>query len=140
MSAPNNEHLFVYGTLRKDAPHQMSDHLRRYANYLEGASFKGTLFDAGSYPAAVVSDDESDVVYGDLYRLDDPASIFACLDPYEGYNAQHPLTSLFIRKKVSVQLQQGHCKSWAYCYNKPTDALTPIPSGDYLTYLNENNH
>lgn len=129
------EHLFVYGTLRDEINHPMSDLLQKYVLEVQSASFCGKLYDTGSFPAAVTSEDESDAVIGDLYTIKDPQSVFRHLDSYEGYNPHNP-RSLFLRKKVSVDLQDNNqVSSWIYLYNRSTDNLPLIPGGDYLSYL-----
>lgn len=134
-SANSTEHLFVYGTLRDEIDHPMSDLLQKYVLEVRIASFCGKLYDTGSFPAAVTSDDESDAVFGDLYTIKDPQSVFRHLDSYEEYSPQNP-RSLFLRKKVSVDLpDKNQVSSWIYLYNRPTDNLQLIPDGDYLSYL-----
>lgn len=137
-SAKNTEHLFVYGTLRDEIKHPMSDLLQKYTLETRTASFCGKLYDTGSFPAAISSDDESDTVYGDLYTINDPQSLFRHLDSYEGFSPQNPSRSLFLRKKISVDLpDKNQVSSWIYLYNRSADNLQLIPGGDYLDYRNK---
>jgi gamma-glutamylcyclotransferase (GGCT)/AIG2-like uncharacterized protein YtfP len=139
-SARNTEYLFVYGTLRKVIDHPMSDLLQEYSREVGRGTFQGRLFDAGSFPAAKTSDNESDIVHGDLFKIENGDFVFQHLDPYEGYSSKHPSKSLFLRKSVSVRLSNKNpVNSWIYLYNRPVVGLTLIPNGDYLKYL-KNRH
>jgi gamma-glutamylcyclotransferase (GGCT)/AIG2-like uncharacterized protein YtfP len=111
--------------------------LQNHSVNKEEATFTGKLYNTGSYPAAISSDSETDEVFGELFELKNPDLIFRDLDAYEGYNPQHPKSSLFIRKKVTVhKLDDGNAKTtWIYLYNRPVNGLLHIPGGDYLEYL-----
>lgn len=137
-SSPNTAYLFVYGTLRKEIDHPITDLLEKYTVEVKEGTVQGRLFDAGSFPAAIASDSHSDIIHGELYKIKNPESVFQHLDPYEGYSPAHPSQSLFVRKKVSVQTSNNHLKTaWIYLYNKSVDRLSTIPDGDYLSFLNK---
>lgn len=130
-------YLFVYGSLLSKTNNPMATLLQKYSISKEEGSFRGKLYDAGSYPAAISSNSQEDTVFGELYTLKDADMIFKNLDEYEGFYAQRPQDSLFIRKKVTVRnLENGSTKTaWVYLYNRSVDNLTHIPGGDYLEYL-----
>lgn len=135
-SSRNIAYLFVYGTLRSEIDHPMADLLEKYTLEVKPGIVQGKLFDAGSFPAAITSDDHSDAIHGKLYKIKDPKSVFRHLDPYEGYSPGHSSQSLFIRKKVTVRTSaKQETIAWIYLYNKPVDRLARIPHGDYLTFL-----
>lgn len=135
-SQRNIAYLFVYGTLRKEINHPMTDLLEKYTLEVLTGSVRGKLFDGGSFPAAIASEDQSDTIQGDLYKIKNPKAVFWHLDPYEGYSPKHPSKSLFVRKKVSVQTSNKRSiKAWIYLYNKSVNHLAIIPNGDYLTFL-----
>lgn len=137
-SSRNIAYLFVYGTLRNEINHPITDVLEKYTLEVKAGTVQGKLFDAGSFPAAIASDDPSDVIHGKLYKIKDPKSVFRHLDPYEGYSPGHPSQSLFIRKKVLVKASaKQSTTAWIYLYNKPVDRLARIPDGDFLTFLKE---
>ena len=129
--------LFVYGSLRQSMDNPMSKLLRRYSSSAGKAYIHGKLYDAGSFPAAVKSHRQGEKVYGELFRLSNPNSVFERLDEYEGYEPQNKARSLYLRKKTEVFGFDGEQKgnAWAYLFNKSVGSLKPIPEGDYIQYL-----
>ncbi len=140
MSDTSHQFLFVYGSLRRGANHPASSVIREYAKYICNGKCRGLLFMAEGYPAAVFSDDSSDFIEGELYRLINPKKVFRTLDRYEGYDPNNTAQSLYLRQKTKI-----HCRSrslhtvsaWIYLYNRSTEQLTQIESGDYLSYLKD---
>lgn len=111
MSATQNEpvRLFVYGTLMPG--HRNFAHIRKYVQTTQPASMDGILLDLGSYPALIHGDG---IVRGVLLEMDQEA--LAVTDRIEGYHADSE-SSLFIRKEVSVQLDEGQSVSaWSYFF------------------------
>ncbi len=114
----------------------MSDILQKYSESIDRGSFSGKLFDVGSYPAAIINGEDGGRVYGELYKLTNPDALFHHLDPYEGFDADEPSKSLYLRKKVTVKTEDGNqLTAWTYLYNRPVECLSHIPNGDYLNYL-----
>lgn len=72
-------HLFAYGTLkdREDAPGR---DLLEGCERVRDAAIRGTLYDAGDYPALIL--DGTDRVPGVIWRC--PADLLPSLDRYEG--------------------------------------------------------
>ncbi|HKK44462.1 MAG TPA: gamma-glutamylcyclotransferase family protein [Balneolaceae bacterium] len=130
-------YLFVYGTLLHDANHPQSNILKRYGKAKGKAVFRGKLYDVGSYPAAIASKDETDEVFGEVYKLTRPEFVFEKLDIYEGYFPGKIEKSDYIRKKVTISCfeEETTLKAWTYLYNKSVDKLPPISNGKYLDYL-----
>ena len=127
-------HLFVYGTLRSDAGGAMHDRLMRGVRSLGRASIAGRLYDAGRYPAAVLSDHPAERINGELYAIDADAAgaLLAALDAYEGVDAAHPALSLFRRSVVAAEREDGmRIPSWVYFYNRRVDSLPRVTSGDW---------
>jgi len=136
LKTENCNFLFVYGTLRKDVDHPMSDILQKYKTNTVSGTFNGKLFDVGSYPAAIISDDPSSQVHGELYTLREPDALFQHLDHYEGFDVHSPSKSLYLRKQVTITTEKAaELSAWTYLYNRSVELLTPIPGGDYLAYL-----
>ena len=105
-------------------------------NFTGRGSIRAALFDLGIYPAAVPTDDDS-VVWGEIYRTEDTASVLAALDEIEGYRPNEPDRSLYTRSLSDVTLEDGRAeKAWAYFYNAPLGRAQRIMSGDYLEHLN----
>ena len=137
--------IFVYGTLRKGAGHPMNRALEAHATHAGMGCFPGKLYDLGSYPAAVpyngVPHHEGGMVTGDLYRLHRPERILPLLDRYEGCTdmdgsgADYRREARTVRRVRLLDGKQPDGESvqgWIYLYNRPTDGLKVIPSGDYL--------
>ena len=131
----HNEYLFVYGTLRKDYKNGMYHILEKYADFVGEGIFNGILYDIGEYPGAVPSNKNSQIVKGELYSIHNHKFVFKKLDEYEGYSGKDPHYMEFLRKKVSITLINGEKYSaWIYIYNRSTNGLKVIQSGDYVKY------
>ncbi len=130
--------LFVYGTLRESINHRMTKMFQEHARYTDRCYFIGKLYDVGSYPAAIPSDDKSDTVYGELIEMQEPNLILNKLDSYEGYDPKTD-TGLYLRRKVEVYTVEKETpkRAWIYLFNRSVKNLAPIPSGDYLKYANQ---
>jgi gamma-glutamylcyclotransferase (GGCT)/AIG2-like uncharacterized protein YtfP len=129
------DHLFVYGTLRSDAPGAAHARLMHGVRRVGRASIQGALYDAGRYPAAVPSDDPAARITGELYAMDADAAdaLLAALDDYEGVNAARPALSLFRREVIEAVRDDGmRVTAWSYFYNRPADLLPRVASGDWL--------
>lgn len=134
-SHPVSAHLFVYGTLRRGYRGEMQAFLARSARFVDTAVFRGRLFLVGNYPGAVPSSRPEDVVHGDVFRLRQPAVVLAELDAYEQCGPEGS-GSEYYRRQAAVTLRTGRrIDAWIYLYGRPTRALRPIPSGDYLRFV-----
>jgi len=132
---PNDpEYLFVYGTLLMDSGHNMAYFLSQHTSSIAEAYFPGKLYEVADYPGATWDEQADTIVKGKLVKLIEPAAIWSSLDRYEGFAAQDPVNSLYIRKVIPVICNNTFVYSWVYLYNQPTDSLEWIPSGDYLSY------
>jgi gamma-glutamylcyclotransferase (GGCT)/AIG2-like uncharacterized protein YtfP len=111
-------YLFAYGTLRPGrepgeiAP--MTAKLRAV-----GAGFvRGSLYDLGEYPGAVLDDSADNEIAGTVLELPVDAGVLEQLDAYEGYDPAVPATSLFVRVLHRVTLVSGgELTCWIYVYN-----------------------
>jgi gamma-glutamylcyclotransferase (GGCT)/AIG2-like uncharacterized protein YtfP len=124
--------LFVYGTLRRGF--SLHGLLKRPGVRFEGKGrIRARLFDLGEYPGAVPSQRPADTVTGEIYRLSSPARQFVELDAIEEYDPRRPAKSLFRRRLVEVDAENGtKLKAWAYFLNKNLRKSTPIPHGNYV--------
>ena len=130
------QHLFVYGTLRRDSRHDMYDLLARHASFVGDASFQGRLFLVEKFPGAIRSLDPSDSVRGEVYRLESPRAVLPRLDEYEDFDPGDPHGSLYRRELADVVLDDGRVvRAWLYLYNRPVDGLPRVSSGDYREML-----
>jgi gamma-glutamylcyclotransferase (GGCT)/AIG2-like uncharacterized protein YtfP len=125
---------FFYGTLMTGFDRRRRLGMDGTMTYRGRGWIEGALYDLGLYPAAVPS--KEDRVWGELFELGDPAPVLAALDEIEGYRPEETDTSLYVRRRVPVHLDDGTtAEAWAYFYNAPLGAAPKIPSGDYLAYL-----
>jgi gamma-glutamylcyclotransferase (GGCT)/AIG2-like uncharacterized protein YtfP len=126
------DHLFVYGTLMRGFDHPMAKLLSRSAEFCGEACCQGRLYLVKHYPGLVLSDDASDVVFGELFRLRTPDTSFATLDEYEGCGPG-VASPQYIRQVLPVAREDGTVsQAWTYVYNRPVAKLKRITSGRFL--------
>ena len=134
-------HLFVYGTLRRQAGNTMSQWLSERAMFVGEAICQGHLFliaDYPPYPGLVPSEQVRNglptrSVKGDLYALPDPASLLPKLDEYEACSPGFTEPTEYVRQHRPVTLIDGRqLQAWVYVFNRPTQGLQEIVSGDFL--------
>ncbi len=117
--------LFVYGTLLRGLERN---------TLLADSAFKGTgticatLYDCGSYPGIR---EGAGLVCGELYEIN--RETLQLLDQVEGYREGNG-NSLFVRQEVEVTIADGAVSAVCYFFNRSTDALALIASGDYRLY------
>jgi gamma-glutamylcyclotransferase (GGCT)/AIG2-like uncharacterized protein YtfP len=126
------DHLFVYGTLMRGFDHPMAKLLSRSADFIGEARCRGQLYLVKHYPGLVLSDDASDVVFGELVRLRTPEESLATLDDYEGCGP-NVASPQYLRQMLPVTLEDGTVsEAWTYVYNRPVRKLPRISSGRFL--------
>ncbi|NJN49928.1 MAG: gamma-glutamylcyclotransferase [Polaribacter sp.] len=127
------DYLFVYGTLHHSIKNEMSVFLSKNSDFIGDGFISGKLFDVGNYPALIL--DTNSTVFGSIYQLKNEL-VLSILDAYEGFDRQNPTESLYIRTQIDVKLQdKKSVNCWVYIYNKSTQNLKEIESGNYLEYL-----
>lgn len=141
MSAP---FLFVYGTLLQGSGHPMSRHLGLHASVVSPGSIQARLYiisevDAegpNSYPGAVPSPHPEDRVHGDLYRVNDPESLFDRFNDFEACAPGWPEPYEFLLRPIEVTQSTGE-QVWAqsYLYTWDTSRARLIPSGRFTQDL-----
>ncbi len=130
--------LFVYGTLRREFNHRLYQRvLNRYAHYLGEATFRGKLYDLGSYPGAVDSPHPEDKVVGEVYAVEPEylSTVLDILDEYEGCHPAEPEASLYVREQRPVHLGDQQIEAWIYLYNRSVEGREEIPGGDYVAHV-----
>jgi gamma-glutamylcyclotransferase (GGCT)/AIG2-like uncharacterized protein YtfP len=123
--------LFVYGTLMRGFDHPMAQLLSRSAGFIGEARCRGRLYLVKHYPGLVLSDDPTEVVFGELYRLRQPRELLAEFDMYEACGEGFAEPTEYIRQMLSVTLADGTAAAWTYVYNWPVAHLTRIASGRF---------
>jgi pyruvate carboxylase len=127
------DHLFVYGTLRRDSGHEAHAILAAGASLVGRAKVRGTLYKLGWHPGAVLTTQEGAWIQGELYWLHDAPMMLAVLDDYEGCAPGDPEPHRFARVAVEVVLEDGAVvPSWIYVFRESTDGATRIESGDWM--------
>jgi gamma-glutamylcyclotransferase (GGCT)/AIG2-like uncharacterized protein YtfP len=125
-------HVFVYGTLRRDARGSTQSALTRDWTFEGYGNVRAELYDFGAYPGAVPSEAPGALVRGEVYRLPDVAETLGLLDHYEGCGPTHAAPHEFDRALVDVALEQGGTtQAWVYWY-QPVPRGRRLDSGDFL--------
>ena len=128
-----SDHLFVYGTLMRGFDHPMAQLLSRSADFIGEARCRGRLYLVRHYPGLVLSDDAGDVVFGELFRLRQPAELLREFDMYEACGEGFSEPTEYIRQMLAVT-REGEAaeQAWTYVYNWPVTGLPRIASGRFL--------
>lgn len=63
-------------------------------------------------------------VCGELFEIFDPLTFFNTLDVIEGYWPDQLERSLFVRKLIPVETENGATTAWAYILNLPVNGVT----------------
>lgn len=128
-----SDRIFVYGTLMRGFDHPMSKLLASGADFLGEASCRGRLYMVAHYPGLLHATVESDIVYGDLFRMRDPDKLLAVLDDYEGIGPAEEQPTLYLRELLPVTSDDGTVtQAWTYIYNRPVIETKRILSGRFL--------
>jgi gamma-glutamylcyclotransferase (GGCT)/AIG2-like uncharacterized protein YtfP len=126
------DRLFVYGTLMRGHDNPMSRLLSAEADFIAPASIRGRLYRVRHYPALTPSDDASDRVFGELFRLHRPHELLLQLDVYESCGPDDPAPAEYRREIHTVTLGAGApSEAWTYIYNWPVAQLPRIASGRF---------
>ena len=124
--------LFVYGTLMRGFDHPMAQLLSRSAEFLGESHCQGRLYLIKHYPGLVLSEDPGDVVFGELYRLRQPAECLREFDMYEACGEGFAEPTEYIRQMLAVTLNDKTVEAWTYLYNWPVTGLPRIASGRFM--------
>lgn len=133
------EFLFAYGTLMSGLDCAMGRRerarLAEETRLLGPATVQGRLYDLGSYPGVVMSDDPGEVVAGQVLRIADAAATFAWLDAYEGigpkpHDGEQAEADEYDRILVPARLAGGTLVSvWIYRYRGKLTGLPRLQDG-----------
>jgi gamma-glutamylcyclotransferase (GGCT)/AIG2-like uncharacterized protein YtfP len=129
----NSDRLFVYGTLMRGFDHPMAQLLSRSADFIGEARCRGRLYLVKHYPGLVLSNDPDDVVFGELYRLRQPAECLREFDMYEACGEGFAEPTEYLRQMLPVS-RDGETteQAWSYIYNWPVAHLPRIASGRFM--------
>ncbi|MBI5262691.1 MAG: gamma-glutamylcyclotransferase [Bradyrhizobium sp.] len=128
-----SDRLFVYGTLMRGFDNPMAKLLTANADLLGPATCRGRLYRVTYYPALVLSDDATEAVHGELFRLRARDELLGELDMYEACGEGFAEPTEYLRKLVTVTLDRGEIsEAWTYVYNWPVTELPRIESGRFV--------
>lgn len=128
------EYIFVYGLLRKGFSSPAREVLDDYTEFIGEATFQGKLYKIEWYPGVVPSENEENVVHGEVYKIIEREEVLSRLDHYEGCSPSDPKPHTFVRKQMQVNLKDEEITAWIYLFDLPVDDMVQIRSGDYLKY------
>ena len=127
------ERLFVYGSLRSDAGHEMHEMgevLAAAGERESEATVRGRLYAVHWYPGLVL-DEQGDDIRGEVWRIED-ASVLARLDVYEGCGPEDPAPHEFRRVRARVRMESGaEVQAWVYVYAQDVDEASRVATGDW---------
>ncbi len=124
--------LFVYGSLRQGAGHEMGALLASQSRFLGEAFVPGRIYDLGEFPGMKDPASPGEEVRGEVYELEE--ALLWRLDEYEGCGPADPQPSAFARCRRMARLAAdgSAIEVWVYLYQPEADEQRIIPSGDYL--------
>lgn len=131
------DYIFVYGSLRRKFKSPARTVLDDHAEFIGEATFQGKLYMIEWYPGVVESDDPDDIVYGELYKIFDTATVLSKLDQYEGCSPNDSKQHEFERKEKNIRLKSGkEVTAWMYIYVLSVSGKERIQSGDFVSCKN----
>ncbi|MDF1763819.1 MAG: gamma-glutamylcyclotransferase [Oleibacter sp.] len=141
------KYLFVYGSLRPCMANTVLPGggikaraaLSQWAEYVAPATWQARLYKLSGYPGAVASENASDHVIGDVFRVTD-AHLWSVLDQYELCGPDDPTPHEYRRSVVLVELTTEPASSLSlpslfevqvYQYIQSTVDVAYLPHGDW---------
>ena len=118
--------LVTYGTLLRRFERHGVLGVEEDLEFVTRTRLNGELYNLGAYPGAIPGDG---IVCGELFRIHRPGAIRR-IDRYEGYNSDREEASLFVRRRVSLNVPTDET-AWVYWYNGDVSEYERIPSGDW---------
>jgi gamma-glutamylcyclotransferase (GGCT)/AIG2-like uncharacterized protein YtfP len=139
MTNPGIYQLFVYGSLRSGFHSPVYEYISRFFKFIGEAKVRGNLFDMGSYPAGIATNDHNFIV-GELYQAKNEHEFswaIGQLDDYEGVTVEPDEVQLYRREIVEVHLNGQVTHAWIYWYNGEVSGRPVITSGDLMQYMSD---
>ncbi|HET9823917.1 MAG TPA: gamma-glutamylcyclotransferase family protein, partial [Chitinophagaceae bacterium] len=134
--------LFVYGSLRSGFKSDAYHYISHFFSLVGNAKVRGKLFDLGSYPAGIPSNEESFIV-GELYTIKQQSEFnwaIGQLDDYEGIDSDSDEVQQYRRELVEVIVNGTTTQAWIYWYAGSVEGKPLIESGDLIQYLQQKNN
>ncbi|MEG0843159.1 MAG: gamma-glutamylcyclotransferase family protein [Romboutsia sp.] len=135
------EKIFVYGSLRSDMFNYEKLLLGKVSK-VEKGTIMGKLFhiENKDYPAVIPGED---IIAGELMSLKNFDKSLDELDELENYTIDNNINCEYLRKIVSVKLEDGSIENaYYYEYNPKSnenvdDNLIPVEHGDWKEYIDK---
>jgi gamma-glutamylcyclotransferase (GGCT)/AIG2-like uncharacterized protein YtfP len=126
--------LFVYGTLRKGNVNAMAQYLASHAEFVTDGWFQGRMYRISYYPGVIASEDQTDRIYGEVYKLSDPQAMLNVLDDYEERADHHDQPAEYQRANVSITAINAtvYESVWIYLYQWSVEGKKQISRGDFM--------
>jgi gamma-glutamylcyclotransferase (GGCT)/AIG2-like uncharacterized protein YtfP len=126
--------LFVYGTLRKGNVNAMAQYLASHAEFVTDGWFQGRMYRISYYPGVIASEDQTERIYGEVYKLNNPQAMLNILDDYEECADHHDQPAEYKRVYVSITGINGsvYKSVWIYLYQWSVEGKTQISMGDFM--------
>lgn len=132
--------IFVYGSLRSGFQAPAFEYISRYFLFESDAKVRGRLYDMGTYPAAIPTNDEAFLI-GELYHIKNEEELYWALEQLDAYEGIHSEPEdggmLYRRALVEVITPEGNTTAWIYWYNCQITNQPLVASGDMLEYLHQ---
>jgi len=127
--------IFVYGTLLQGIQSNVAQYFHANATLISEGFMIGELYDLGVYPGAVFDAKSNDKVYGHIFQLKNPTTVLQVRpQPTEYVRKQVPISTFSTDR--SIKMKPIEC--WVYVYNFSTDKKEKIESGNYLSFIENN--
>lgn len=133
--------LFVYGSLRRGFHSPVYEYISRFFKFIGEAKVRGKLFDVGSYPAGVGTNENSFII-GEMFQVKNEHEFswaIGQLDDYEGVSVESDEVQLYRREITEVHINNQMTQAWIYWYNGDVSGRPLIASGDLMEYLKKKN-
>lgn len=129
-----SEYLFVYGTLLPGAAPAEIAEAASQLRVVGRASVKGSLYDLGDFPGAILEVASGRRIAGTVFALPENPSVLRALDDYEEFNPAPVAESQFLRVRAMAELDSGAAlECWIYVYNLDVTHARLIESGEWGT-------
>jgi len=140
MKNPGVYQLFVYGSLRKGFHSPVYEYISRFFKFIGEAKVKGKLYDLGTYPAGVTTQDNESYILGELYQAINEHEFswaYGKLDIYEEGSVEADKGQLYRREITEVRINGQMAHAWIYWYNGDVSGRPLIASGDLMEYMQQ---
>src|ERR1051326_3758656 len=132
------EYGFFYGTLMKDGINDINKKLNDI-EFVGIGTVNGVIYEVINKPfPGFLLEQNKGLVFGEIYKVTENSLHW--LDDFEGYNINDENNSLYIRKNVFIQYENGIVNNgFTYVINKNKFELGQIiKSGNWKEYLQSN--